>query len=243
MPPLHIERDGLFAYSNLSWYASGDMEEEGEQEGEQPSGGVLHASAAVANAGSSAQTICVAFSLSPPGGGRLLAAASTAAVSVPPGGRATVSLALSVAEPEVWSAASPHLYTVHAAVMQSGCASSSSSSSASASSSSSAAASSSSSSAAAASSSDGVVDAVSTTHGFRSLRYDADAGFFLNQRHFKVRGFCDHNSFAVVGMAVPPRVDLFRAQALRALGGNGRRMSHNPPATSTLDIYDRLGAA
>ena len=73
------------------------MEEEGEQEGEQPSGGVLHASAAVANAGSSAQTICVAFSLSPPGGGRLLAAASTAAVSVPPGGRTTVSLALSVA--------------------------------------------------------------------------------------------------------------------------------------------------
>jgi len=105
----------------------------------------------------------------------------------------------------------------------------------------SASSSSSSSAAAAASSSDGVVDAVSTTHGFRSLRYDADAGFFLNQRHFKVRGFCDHNSFAVVGMAVPPRVDLFRAQALRALGGNGRRMSHNPPATSTLDIYDRLG--
>ena len=241
MPPLHIERDGLFAYSNLSWHASGDMEQEVEQEGEQPSGGVLHASAAVANAGSSAQTICVTFSLSPPGGGRLLAAASTAAVSVPPGGRATVSLALSVAEPEVWSAASPHLYTVHAAVMQSGCASSSSSSASS--SASSAASSSSSSAAAAASSSDGVVDAVSTTHGFRSLRYDADAGFFLNQRHFKVRGFCDHNSFAVVGMAVPPRVDLFRAQALRALGGNGRRMSHNPPATSTLDIYDRLGAA
>ncbi|EOD07028.1 hypothetical protein EMIHUDRAFT_96903 [Emiliania huxleyi CCMP1516] len=217
VPPLHIERDGLFAYSNLSWRASGGMEEEGEQEGEQPSGGVLHASAAVANAGSSAQTICVAFSLSPPGGGRLLAAASTAAVSVPPGGRATVSLALSVAEPEVWSAASPHLYTVHAAVMQSGCASSSSSASAS----------SSSSSAAAASLSDGVVDAVSTTHGFRSLRYDADAGFFLNQRHFKVRGFCDHNSFAVVGMAVPPRVDLFRAQALRVVVMDENRLFAN----------------
>ncbi|KAL3927848.1 MAG: hypothetical protein SGPRY_002644, partial [Prymnesium sp.] len=56
-----------------------------------------------------------------------------------------------------------------------------------------------------------------------------------------VRGFCDHNTFAVVGMAVPPRISLFRAQASRAIGGNGRRMSHNPPDSAVLDLYDRLG--
>jgi len=42
-------------------------------------------------------------------------------------------------------------------------------------------------------------------------------------------------------MAVPERVNLFRAQASRAVGGNGRRTSHNPPETSLLDIYDRIG--
>jgi len=85
------------------------------------------------------------------------------------------------------------------------------------------------------------VDSVEQPHGFRSLRYDVNDGFFLNDQHFKVRGFCDHNTFAVVGMAVPQRVNLFRAQASRAVGGNGRRTSHNPPETSMLDIYDRLG--
>lgn len=74
-----------------------------------------------------------------------------------------------------------------------------------------------------------------------AIRYDANQGFFLNKVHFKVRGFCDHNNFAVVGMAVPERINLFRAQASRAVGGNGRRTSHNPPDTSMLDIYDRVG--
>ena len=85
------------------------------------------------------------------------------------------------------------------------------------------------------------IDRVSVSHGLRELRYDADAGFFLNREHFKVRGFCDHNSFAIVGMAVPERISLFRAQASRAVGGNGRRTSHNPPDAAVLDIYDRLG--
>merc|ERR1719236_274661 len=86
-----------------------------------------------------------------------------------------------------------------------------------------------------------IVDAVNISTGFRSLRYEANQGFFLNEEHFKVRGFCDHTNFAVVGMAIPPRINLFRAQASRAIGGNGRRTSHNPPDTSLLDIYDRVG--
>ena len=56
-----------------------------------------------------------------------------------------------------------------------------------------------------------------------------------------MRGFCDHNSFAIVGMAVPERINLFRAQASRAVGGNGRRTSHNPPDSRMLQIYDRVG--
>ena len=72
-------------------------------------------------------------------------------------------------------------------------------------------------------------------------RYDADDGFFLNEDHFKVRGFCDHNNFGVVGMAVPSRINLYRAQASRAVGGNGRRTSHNPSDAALLEIYDRLG--
>jgi len=86
-----------------------------------------------------------------------------------------------------------------------------------------------------------VVDATNTTVGFRSLHYTADQGFFMNDAHVKVRGFCDHASFGGVGAAVPDRILLFRAQTMRSIGGNGRRMSHNPPEPAALDIYDRVG--
>ena len=42
-------------------------------------------------------------------------------------------------------------------------------------------------------------------------------------------------------MAVPERINLYRANAARSVGGNGRRMSHNPPDPVMLDIYDRVG--
>jgi len=56
-----------------------------------------------------------------------------------------------------------------------------------------------------------------------------------------MRGFCDHSSFAGVGAAVPDRIELFRAQALRAVGGNAWRMAHNPPAVARLHYMDALG--
>ena len=84
-------------------------------------------------------------------------------------------------------------------------------------------------------------DAVDTTVGFRSLAFDANAGMSMNGEKVKVRGFCDHNNFASTGMAVPDRVKLFRAQASRSVGGNGRRTSHNAPDPMMLSIYDRVG--
>lgn len=85
------------------------------------------------------------------------------------------------------------------------------------------------------------LDVISTHHGIRTIEYTAQHGFFLNKEHYKIRGFCDHNTFGVVGMAVPDRINLFRAQASRSIGGNGRRTSHNPPDPQILEIYDRLG--
>jgi len=86
-----------------------------------------------------------------------------------------------------------------------------------------------------------VLDSVNTTVGVRTLKYLAETGFSMNGQPTKVRGFCDHNDFASVGMAVPDRINLFRAQASRSVGGNGRRTSHNPPNPGMLSIYDRVG--
>ena len=38
--------------------------------------------------------------------------------------------------------------------------------------------------------------------GVRDVRLDADTGLWLNGKHVKMRGFCDHSSFGGVGAAV-----------------------------------------
>jgi hypothetical protein len=43
------------------------------------------------------------------------------------------------------------------------------------------------------------------------------------------RGFKSERWAQVVGGAVPDRIKLFKAQMSRAIGGNARRTSHNPP--------------
>jgi beta-galactosidase len=40
---------------------------------------------------------------------------------------------------------------------------------------------------------------------------------------------------------VPDRVNLYRVQMLRSVGGNAWRMAHNPPIPARLDFMDRLG--
>ena len=86
-----------------------------------------------------------------------------------------------------------------------------------------------------------LLDNITTSFGFRRTKWMADTGFYLNDQPYKWRGFCDHNDFAGVGVAVPERVNLFRAQTMRSVGGNSWRMSHNPPVPALLDILDRVG--
>ena len=84
-------------------------------------------------------------------------------------------------------------------------------------------------------------DNVNITIGIRSTHWDPNTGFYINGKHFTWRGFNNHNDFTGVGMAVPDRINLFRAQQMRAVGANSWRMSHNPPIPVLLDILDTLG--
>lgn len=86
-----------------------------------------------------------------------------------------------------------------------------------------------------------VVDTKNITLGVRTIRWDAINGMFLNEQRVKLRGFCNHNNFAGVGMGVPTRVNLLRLQQIRAMGGNSWRMSHNPGNPDTFELGDRLG--
>ncbi len=86
-----------------------------------------------------------------------------------------------------------------------------------------------------------LADATDTTFGIRSIRFDADKGFFLNGKPLKLQGTCNHQDFGGVGIALPDSLHDYRIRKLKEIGSNAYRCSHNPPAEELLNACDRLG--
>ena len=87
----------------------------------------------------------------------------------------------------------------------------------------------------------GKYDAVDVTFGIRTLKWDADKGFFLNGVRTELKGTCNHQDHAGVGAALPDALQDFRVKKLKEMGCNAYRTSHNPPTPELLDACDRLG--
>lgn len=86
-----------------------------------------------------------------------------------------------------------------------------------------------------------IVDSYTTTTGIRTLRFDANEGFFLNGQHVKLRGVNMHQDHAGVGTALPPALQEYRLERLKSMGVNAYRSSHNPMTPAMLDACDRMG--
>jgi beta-galactosidase len=84
-------------------------------------------------------------------------------------------------------------------------------------------------------------DELSLHTGFRTIRFDAAQGFFLNGVHVKLQGVCIHQDHAGVGVAIPDSVWEYRLRRLKEMGVNAIRFSHNAPAAEVLDLVDRMG--
>ncbi|MCC2976832.1 DUF4982 domain-containing protein [Sphingomonas sp. PL-96] len=80
-----------------------------------------------------------------------------------------------------------------------------------------------------------------TPIGFRTIRFDADRGFFLNDQAVKLKGVCLHQDHAGVGVAVPDALIAWRLERLKAMGCNAIRCTHNAPNAELLDLCDRMG--
>jgi beta-galactosidase len=85
------------------------------------------------------------------------------------------------------------------------------------------------------------IDATATPFGVRTAVFDADRGFLLNGVPTKLKGVCLHEDGGSVGAAIPPAIWDRRLRALKDLGVNAIRTSHNPPAPEFLDLCDSLG--
>jgi beta-galactosidase len=86
-----------------------------------------------------------------------------------------------------------------------------------------------------------VIDRYETTFGIRSFGFDIDKGFSLNGKHLKILGVCDHHDLGALGAAINDRALERQLEMLKAMGVNGLRTSHNPPAPELLDLADRMG--
>lgn len=85
-----------------------------------------------------------------------------------------------------------------------------------------------------------VVDTYKTTFGIRTVEVRKD-GFYLNGRHYPIKGTSNHQDFAGVGVAVPDKINEYRIRLLKEMGCNGYRTAHNPATPELIDACDRMG--
>ncbi|MFI3206740.1 MAG: glycoside hydrolase family 2 TIM barrel-domain containing protein [Clostridia bacterium] len=88
---------------------------------------------------------------------------------------------------------------------------------------------------------DEVVDDYETSFGIRTIRFDNNKGFFLNDKHVKLKGVCMHHDLGALGAAVNKFATYRQMKIMKEMGCNSIRTSHNPPSIELLDICDELG--
>lgn len=77
--------------------------------------------------------------------------------------------------------------------------------------------------------------------GFRTIELDSLKGFFLNGRHVKIYGVCQHHDLGCLGAAVNKAALRRQFILLQEMGVNAIRTAHNMPAVELMELADELG--
>lgn len=85
------------------------------------------------------------------------------------------------------------------------------------------------------------LDFVTEPLGFRWFRFDADEGFFLNDKPVKLMGANRHQDRIPFGNALTADMHRQDMHLLKDMGGNFFRTAHYPQAKEVLDRADELG--
>ena len=85
-----------------------------------------------------------------------------------------------------------------------------------------------------------VIDTYETTFGVRTIEINRK-GVFLNGKLYPVKGTCNHQDFAGIGVALPDKINEYKLKLLKEVGSNAYRCSHHPPTPELLDMCDSLG--
>ncbi len=85
------------------------------------------------------------------------------------------------------------------------------------------------------------IDSYETKFGIRSIKFDAEKGFFLNGERVYLKGVCNHHDLGALGSAMNTRALERQLEILKEMGVNAIRTSHNPPAPELLELADKMG--
>jgi len=85
------------------------------------------------------------------------------------------------------------------------------------------------------------VDQYTTPFGIRSLRFDPNAGIYINGEHIRIKGVNQHHDLGALGAAFNTHAAERQLEMLRQMGCNAIRTAHNPPAAELLALTDRMG--
>lgn len=85
------------------------------------------------------------------------------------------------------------------------------------------------------------VDEYTTRFGIRSIEIVADKGFFLNGKHRKFQGVCNHHDLGPLGAAVNRAALRRQLTLLKDMGCDAIRTSHNMPAPELVELCDEMG--
>ncbi len=86
-----------------------------------------------------------------------------------------------------------------------------------------------------------VTNSQSCKIGFRTIEFKADSGFWLNGKNVKLNGVCLHHDLGALGAAVNKTALRRQLTAMKEMGANAVRTSHNPPAVEFMELCDEMG--
>ncbi len=84
-------------------------------------------------------------------------------------------------------------------------------------------------------------DEYTTRFGIRSIEIIADKGFYLNGKHRKFQGVCNHHDLGPLGAAVNVAALRRQLTLLKDMGCDAIRTSHNMPAPELVELCDEMG--
>lgn len=86
-----------------------------------------------------------------------------------------------------------------------------------------------------------LIDSLETQVGFKDVVFDNNKGMFVNGKHIKINGVCEHHDLGLLGAAFDLVAVRRKFLRLKEMGVNSIRTAHNPQDSEYLNLADRMG--